>query len=62
MVTLGIMPVAKSVSIDQDIDIWKNFSTEYFLERRECVMFNVGGAGTVTVDGKVYELGYKDCL
>ena len=62
MVTLGIMPVTKAVSIDQGIDIWKCFGTEYFLERRECGMFNVGGAGTVTVDGKIYELGYKDCL
>lgn len=62
MVTLGVMPVTKAVSIDQGIDIWKCFGTEYFLERRECGMFNVGGAGTVTVDGTVYELGYKDCL
>ena len=62
MVTLGVMPVTKTVSIDQGIDIWKCFGTEYFLERRECGMFNVGGAGTVTVDGTVYELGYKDCL
>ncbi len=62
MVTLGIMPVKEKVSIDKGIDIWKNFGTEYFLERRECGMFNVGGAGKVTVDGTVYELGYKDCL
>ena len=62
MVTLGVMPVSKSVSIDQGIDIWKNFGTEYFLERRECGMFNVGGEGSVTVDGTVYELGYKDCM
>ena len=62
MVTLGIMPVNDTVSIDKGIDVWKNFGTQYFLERRECGMFNVGGAGTVTVDGKAYELGYKDCL
>ena len=62
MVTMGIMPVKETVSIDKGIDIWHNFGTEFFLERRECGMFNVGGAGKVTVDGTVYELGYRDCL
>ncbi len=62
MVTLGVMPVSQTVPIDQGIDIWKNFGTAYFLERRECGMFNVGGKGSVTVDGTVYELGYRDCL
>ena len=62
MVTLGCMPVNETVSIDKGIDIWANFGTKYFLERREIGIFNIGGAGTITVDGKVYELGYKDCL
>ena len=62
MVTLGCMPVSESVSIDKGIDVWANFGTHYFLERREIGMFNIGGAGTVTVDGTVYELGYQDCL
>ena len=62
MVTMGIMPVKAKVSIDQGIDIWHNFGTDFFLERRECGMFNVGGAGKVTADGTVYELGHKDCL
>lgn len=62
MVTLGCMPVKESVSIDKGIDVWANFGTHYFLERREIGMFNIGGDGTVTVDGTVYELGYKDCL
>ena len=62
MVTLGCMPVKETVSIDKGIDVWANFGTHYFLERREVGMFNIGGAGTVTVDGTVYELGYKDCL
>ena len=62
MVTLGCMPVKESVSIDKGIDIWKNFGTKFFLERREIGIFNIGGAGKITVDGTVYELGYKDCL
>jgi 4-deoxy-L-threo-5-hexosulose-uronate ketol-isomerase len=62
MVTLGIMPVDETVPIDKDIDIWKNFGTEYFLERRECGMFNVGGPGRVRADGSEYALNYKDCL
>ena len=62
MVTFGVMPVNETVSIDKGIDVWANFGTHYLLERREIGMFNVGGEGTVTVDGTVYELGYKDCL
>lgn len=62
MVTLGCMPVKETVSIDKGIDVWANFGTQYFLERREVGMFNIGGEGAVTVDGTVYELGYKDCL
>ncbi len=62
MVTLGIMPVNEKVSIDKGIDIWHNFGTAYFLERRECGMFNVGGPGKVYADDNPYELGYRDCL
>ncbi|MST91158.1 5-dehydro-4-deoxy-D-glucuronate isomerase [Ruthenibacterium lactatiformans] len=62
MVTLGCMPTTETVSIDKGIDIWENFGTQYFLERREIGIFNIGGAGTVTADGVVYEMGYKDCL
>ena len=62
MVTLGCMPVNECVSIDKGIDIWHNFGTKYFLERREIGIFNIGGSGSITVDGTVYPLGYKDCL
>ena len=62
MVTLGCMPVSEAVSIDKGIDVCSNFGTHYFLERREIGIFNIGGAGKITVDGTVYELGYKDCL
>ena len=62
MVTLGCMPVNETVSIDKGIDVWANFGTTYFLERREIGIFNIGGAGKSSVDGKEYKLGYKDCL
>lgn len=62
MVTLGCMPLSKKLSIDDGIDVWKNFGTHYFLERREIGIFNLGGAGKIEADSKIYELGYKDCL
>jgi len=62
MVTLGVMPVNEKVPVNKGIDVWKRFGTNFFLERREMGLFNLGGKGTVTVDGTKYELGYKDCL
>ncbi len=62
MVTLGVMPVTEKVPVNKGIDVWKRFGTSFFLERREMGLFNLGGKGAVTVDGTVYEMGYKDCL
>jgi 4-deoxy-L-threo-5-hexosulose-uronate ketol-isomerase len=36
--------------------------SEYFLEHREVGIINVGGAGTVTADGEVYEVATGACL
>ena len=62
MVTLGCMPVKKAVPIDQGIDVPVNFGTQYFLERREIGIFNIGGPGRIMTGGQEYALNYKDCL
>lgn len=62
MVTLGIHPVNETISIDKGIDCWKNFGTQYFLERREVGIFNIGGPGKIEADGETYSLGFEDCL
>lgn len=62
MVVLGIMPVKETLSMDQGVDIWANFGTTFFLERREVGFFNIGGPGVCIVDGKEYTMDRKDCI
>ena len=62
MVVLGLMPVKETVPIDKGIDVWGNFGTNYFLERREAGVFNLGGPGVITADEESFELGFEDCL
>ena len=40
----------------------KEIAADYFTERREVGIINVGNPGRITVDGKVYEMENKDCL
>ena len=54
----GAVPVTKPLALET-IDPLK---APYFLFNRELGVINVGGEGTVTVDGKSYSLKFKDAL
>lgn len=54
----GAFPVSKKIQLESIDDL----KADYFLERRELGVINVGGKGKVTVDGEVYELGHKEAL
>jgi len=62
MVTLGAMPVNKRILIEKNMDCWKNFGTQFFLERRELGIINIGGEGRVFADTQVYTMGNLDAL
>jgi len=54
----GAMPVSEALQLSNP-DYLK---ASYFLERREMGIINVGGRGTVMVDGTTYELQFKEAL
>lgn len=54
----GAVPVKEKLELTP-IDILR---APYFLWRRELGVINVGGAGVVEVDGKTFELDYKEAL
>ncbi|HCX21228.1 MAG: 5-dehydro-4-deoxy-D-glucuronate isomerase [Flammeovirgaceae bacterium] len=59
MVTMGAVPTNEAI----DLPVYEELTkAEYFLQRREMGIINVGGSGKVTVDGEVYELANKECL
>ena len=54
----GAMPVKGELMLDT----FDELKAEYFLERRELGVINVGGPGVVTVDGEKFELDFKEAL
>ena len=54
----GSVPVAESLSLEP-IDPLK---ADYFCERRELGIINVGGKGSISIDGTIYELDFKEAL
>ncbi len=54
----GAVPTGEALTLET----YPELRSDFFCERRELGVFNVGGSGTVTVDGRVYPLGKMDVL
>src|SRR4051794_4006000 len=54
----GAMPVKETLPLAS----YPNLRADFFLQRREMGIINVGGDATVTAEGKDYALHKLDCL
>jgi 4-deoxy-L-threo-5-hexosulose-uronate ketol-isomerase len=54
----GVKPVNSTVTLENHEEL----KAEFFLERRELGIINVGGRGVVVADGQTYELEKMSCL
>ena len=54
----GVMPVYSEISLPT----YDNLKSDYFLERREIGIINVGGDGEITVDDETFSLSKLDVL
>ena len=53
-----VIPVKSALSLLN----YANLKSNFFLERREMGVINIGGSGKITIDGKEFDLDKYDCL
>ena len=58
IITGTATPVAKKLELTAGDEL----RAEYFLQRRELGVINIGGAGRITVDGRVYEVASREVM
>lgn len=56
IITGSAMPVSKELKLEAGDEL----RAKYFLERREMGVINIGGAGTITIDGKAYKVAHRE--
>jgi 4-deoxy-L-threo-5-hexosulose-uronate ketol-isomerase len=54
----GVAPTTQKLALEAS----KELAATYFAERREIGVLNLGGTGTITVDGKEFALAKRSCL
>lgn len=56
IITGAAMPVGKELKLTAGDEL----RADYFLERREMGVINIGGDGVITIDGKKYNVSFKE--
>ncbi len=58
MIVGGIMPIKEAIFLGT----YTELKSDYFLERREIGIINIGGNGSISADNEVFTLEKYDCL
>jgi 4-deoxy-L-threo-5-hexosulose-uronate ketol-isomerase len=58
MVLGAIVPSTRAINLSN----YDTLKSKFFLERREMGIINIGGKGTIVVDGKTYKMDKLTCL
>lgn len=58
----GIVGAAVPTTTPLELEAGKELAADYFCQRREIGVLNIGGEGTVTVDGTVFDMEHLDGL
>jgi 4-deoxy-L-threo-5-hexosulose-uronate ketol-isomerase len=56
----GVMPLASPVGLPEGIA--HSFGVDFFLQRREMGIINIGGAARIVIDGETVSLGAREAL
>lgn len=58
IITGGAMPVRETLTLTAG----KELRADYFLERREMGVINIGGPGIIMIDGREYRIAHKESM
>ncbi len=58
IITGGVCPAGEKL----ELSVTKELGVDYFFQRREMGVINIGASGSVWVDGKAYGLENRECL